>query len=390
MKKKMVKAHLAVSALMVSGCFDVCLASSPYTSDEILSYRHRNIASDQLAQMVSFSHPTPISTVLHEIGSAQHKEKIKVLYMGGCSLDAKTVPVVVQMCEKLPQLEVLVLKDNLLGATRNVEDSGLEEGALKILKITHLKYFDVTENGSVSSPEFITALFKKLEDSQKRKIIFCSRDDINEFKGLSTEDMALIKRTHAAYEKSIRAIEETLFTRMSYSEAWKESAFNSREFSHVQSLYPVEGESLTSEQKQALVTSETFTNLRTLSLCGQGVDDTFIRSLCSNPCFSRIISLDLSDNPEITRVSLELILASAALGSIRDMQQISGRYDLPSSEVYIKVGGTAVTKEDIEWFNENPRFDFSIFYRHPVTGEQSSLFSDDDRSEAIKWLKVTF
>ena len=69
---------------------------------------------------------------------------------------------------------------------------------------------------------------------------------------------------------------------------------------------------------------------------GQNITDDFIKIFCENKIFSKIINLNLSDN-NITKKSIEFILESNYIGSIRDFHQTSARHGVASSQVQIRV-----------------------------------------------------
>lgn len=126
-----------------------------------------------------------------------------------------------------------------------------------------------------------------------------------------------------------------------------------------------------------------FVRLQSIDLTCQNIDDDFIKKLSASG-FERITSINLTGNPKITKQSLQAILDSNSLGSMRELLQTSGRYGRPSSEVEIRVGGTSITQENADFFNKNPRFDFKIHYKRAADNVQLSPSVD----ESIKWLKI--
>lgn len=170
---------------------------------------------------------------------------------------------------------------------------------------------------------------------------------------------------------------------LSYDEAWIEGKFDAKSLSNVWQLYPEEGTSLNEDRQEALAQSRHLHRLKTLNLRCQNIDDKFIQRISSNQTFSRIINLNLSYNHQITDKSLEYILDSDYLGSIRDLPQISGHYGLPSSEIYITTEGTGITTESVKKYQNNPRFNFCIDYINPVTDKRSAASNQG----AIKWLQ---
>lgn len=92
--------------------------------------------------------------------------------------------------------------------------------------------------------------------------------------------------------------------------------------------------------------------VKTLDLSGhKEVDDNFVKTLSESDKSKTLINIDLS-NTSISDISLQYILESKKLGTQRDLPQISARYDLPSSEIYLNVEGTKVSKENKEKFGK--------------------------------------
>jgi len=173
---------------------------------------------------------------------------------------------------------------------------------------------------------------------------------------------------------------------ISLEDAWKEGKFNGRSLRNVSEIRVENEFNLTPEQKTAFLKSSNLTGLKTIELRGQDIDDTFVEAMCKKPTFSRLITIDLSDNDKITDKSVEAIIKSTIIGRIRDLPQISGRYGLPSSEVYLLVSGTRVNEQTKNKLLKKPsRFDFDIHYLNPITNKKSSASVQG----AIKWVQIT-
>jgi hypothetical protein len=169
---------------------------------------------------------------------------------------------------------------------------------------------------------------------------------------------------------------------LNYDEAWEEGRFNSKSLKDVVELYPMPDNVLNEYQKECLIKSKTLTHLKILDLNRQKIDDSFIESICNNPTFSRIIELDLSYNPEVTNLSLKHIQESETLGSIRESPQISGTYGSAFSDIDVRIEGTSIKSEIVNYYQENPRFDFLIKYLDPITDHRTAPSVE----QSIKWL----
>lgn len=140
----------------------------------------------------------------------------------------------------------------------------------------------------------------------------------------------------------------------------------------------------TKEMKEEFLKSTALTGLKILELNNKDIDDNFIEEMCKNKTFARLITIDLSNNKNITSKSLKYIRESDIIGSTRDLPQISGKYGCPSSEVYINIDGTGITdKKDIKKYFGEPRSEFVIRYMHPVhnTATYPTI------NNGIKWLQ---
>jgi hypothetical protein len=152
-----------------------------------------------------------------------------------------------------------------------------------------------------------------------------------------------------------------------------DKGFNSSQLRSVNIIEASKSE-LSREDLNDLVNSSTLNNLHTLSLRNQeAFEDFHLEALSQNPTFSRLFNLDLRGT-SIT--SLQPVLNSDITGSVRHLPQISGRYGIPSSEIYVKVD------EDLEeYIEDNPRFNFNIQYKNPY-GTQTA----PNVSNSIKWI----
>lgn len=137
----------------------------------------------------------------------------------------------------------------------------------------------------------------------------------------------------------------------------EEGAFGSSNLTDVMEIFSG-GRNLDEYESSLLTQSNSLTNLKKLDLSDQYVvDDKFIEALVKNSTFSRIIFLNLSGT-NITDKSVDLIVRSKILGSIRDLPQISGRYDCPSSVITIRAKNTKVTDNQMKTL-----FSFHIEYK---------------------------
>lgn len=71
------------------------------------------------------------------------------------------------------------------------------------------------------------------------------------------------------------------------------------------------------------------------------VDDFFVAALCAHPKSVRICNLDLS-NTAVTDKSLELILGSRVIGTVRDLPSQLTRYERLGNQIYVKTQGTQI------------------------------------------------
>ena len=176
------------------------------------------------------------------------------------------------------------------------------------------------------------------------------------------------------------AMSASYFKSLDYDEVRECGSFGSKAMILVSRMCP-SLTPLSADEKEALVQSKTLINLHTIDLSNQNIDDDFIKGLSENPVFSRIITLDLCGNANITDKSMEYLLESPYIGSLRDLPQVSGRYGCPATVIYVRARGTSVKKQP-----KNPLFNFSITYQNAITGKET-----DERSEgtAIKFLEAT-
>lgn len=169
-----------------------------------------------------------------------------------------------------------------------------------------------------------------------------------------------------------------------YETAWAEEKFSGKTLQNVSHLVS-NGIVLNENQKDFLIDSTALTNLRILDLSNQDIGNDFIKQMCGNPTFSRLTKMDLSGNPRLTGDALEYISESVCIGSIRDLPQISSRYEIASSEIYFDVRDTGIESEIIKKYNSAPQnMNFFIRYLHPATGKVTF----PPANHAIKWLQV--
>ena len=148
---------------------------------------------------------------------------------------------------------------------------------------------------------------------------------------------------------------------VSYEDIRKEGGFASDVMLTDWYVVASEKTPLTETEKENLLSSNRLSSVRTLDLSGQNIDDEFVKKLAGNASLARLMTIDISNNPQITDASLEYIQESTVLGSIRDLQQVSARYGNLATTVVVKCRGTAITKTKID-----PVFYFHIDYKHPV------------------------
>lgn len=104
-------------------------------------------------------------------------------------------------------------------------------------------------------------------------------------------------------------------------------------------------ESLGAGELHQLVHSQQFFNVHTLDLSNQeNLTDQHIFALAQNPAFSRLSQIYLSNSQHIGDQAIAALLNSPYIGRIRELPQESARYGCPSTTVYVRVNGTAVTQ----------------------------------------------
>lgn len=175
-------------------------------------------------------------------------------------------------------------------------------------------------------------------------------------------------------------------TTKSFTQAWEEGKFEGLNLRRVMALFPDKDNEFTDDMKERFLNSHSLINLRTLNLKKQGIDDVFIRKLSENKTFARIININLNDNEKITENSLKTISESGVIGSIRDLPQMSSRYDRPSVELRITTERcTNIPVEIIKKYDNVPQnTKFSITYLHPFDGTQTA----EPVNNGIKWLHL--
>ncbi len=157
---------------------------------------------------------------------------------------------------------------------------------------------------------------------------------------------------------------------LDYDDVRREGGFGSETMVNVCRI-EASNTKLTVDEKEALLTSSYLNHIHTLDLSGQEIDDSFIEKLASNTSLSRLMTIDLSNNPSITDTALDYIRSSSVFGSVRDLPQVSARYGGPSTTVRIKRKNTGVTKTSVD-----PEFYFGIDYIHPITGRKTFDHAD--------------
>jgi len=164
----------------------------------------------------------------------------------------------------------------------------------------------------------------------------------------------------------------------------EEGGFDSQTLLTV-SCIQASGTKLSLEKKKALINSQYLKNVHSLYLLNQDLDDNFIERMYRNTTLKRLINLDISRNQNITNRSLQEILNSD-LGSIRDLPQISGRYGIPSSTMYVTACGTSIVSKDNQKHINLNRFGFTVEYKHPLTGKTT----DTTAVNAVKFVECNF
>lgn len=167
---------------------------------------------------------------------------------------------------------------------------------------------------------------------------------------------------------------------VTYEDIRKNGGFSSNYVSSVSRIRSA-GDTLSQQEKTDLLNSPYLDRVHTIDLSGQGIDDSFISEISQKSSLKRIINIDISDNSQITEESLKQILNSTILGSLRDLPQISGKYGVPATTIYVTAKNTGLidTSETIEL----QRKWFQIEYKHPVLGTETDTPVDN----AIKFIE---
>lgn len=263
----------------------------------------------------------------------------------------------------------MLKKEKIKIKTLNVSSTGIDREALpvltKLLRDPDFKCLDISG----------TQVAEIQMDTSNPKIIFVPKELMEavdtklKVKELFGEE---VFNRHLNYY----SVDKT------FSSAWGDEKFQGINLRRVMYLGPDTDGQLNEEMQNDLLNSKTLSNLRKLSFRNQNINDDLIARLCSNESFPRIVNIDLSGNKDITVKSLKAILESQYLGSIRDFQQISCRYNMPASEISLDIKNTSITAEDVENFKV-PRDNFCIRYFHPADDRQT--FPTD--TNAIKILQ---
>jgi hypothetical protein len=185
------------------------------------------------------------------------------------------------------------------------------------------------------------------------------------------------------------------FRVLTYDEIRSEGGFNSPSMFFVSRIIP-SGNKLSGEEIEQLISSKTLKNLHTLDLSEQeNISDEVIRQLSENETFKRIINLDLSNTP-VTNVSIKHLIAGN-IGSIRDLPQISSKFDVPAITIYLTALYTNIQSEKFSKDFEKDFFgggncftfyskeEFHVDYINPITDEKTS----DPVDNAMKMIEVT-
>lgn len=103
---------------------------------------------------------------------------------------------------------------------------------------------------------------------------------------------------------------------------------------------------LTDEEKNQLCNSEKIIEIYGLDLRDQNIDDDFVEKLSNNPSdgLKCLMNINLSENPKITNESLNHILNSPYLGSIRNRPAVSGKYGTCYTKIDVKAQNTMIKK----------------------------------------------
>jgi hypothetical protein len=168
-----------------------------------------------------------------------------------------------------------------------------------------------------------------------------------------------------------------------YEDVRRNGGFLSSRLSNVYNIIPA-GDVLTPKEKRDLKKTQTLSNLKTLNLKDQNVDDEFIEAICQKPHFSRLQKIILSGNKDISDKSIDHILESPYIGRTRDLLQISGRYGYPANFIEVIADGTSVTDPEGRRCFEKVKFNFSMRYINAITGHRTSSSTD----QAVKIVEV--
>ena len=168
-----------------------------------------------------------------------------------------------------------------------------------------------------------------------------------------------------------------------YDQIRENGGFKSRYLEQV-SVVRSSKEKLSNDEKNDLIASNFLNNIRTLDLSNQDIDDDFIKTLCKNKSLFRLFNVDLSGNMKVTNKSIGSILESNTLGSVKDLPQISGRYEMPATTIYLSINGSGIKKKQITRENDH-RMNFTIYYIHPVLQYET----DTPSHSAVKFIQIS-
>lgn len=116
--------------------------------------------------------------------------------------------------------------------------------------------------------------------------------------------------------------------------------------------------------------------LHTLSFWRQSnVDDDILKLIAQRAsegqAFWRLKNLDLSET-QVTEVGVKALLESRLVGTIRDLPQLSGRYNTPASTIFIRVEDVKAEFPNMTALNRGAivNRDIVIHYKNPLTDKE--------------------
>lgn len=116
--------------------------------------------------------------------------------------------------------------------------------------------------------------------------------------------------------------------------------------------------------------------LHTLNFWKQSnVDDDILKLIAQKanegPAFRRLKNLDLSET-QVTEAGVLVLLKSDYVGTIRDLPQLSGRYNTPAVTIFIRVEDVKAEFPNMTAFNRGDiiKKDITIHYKNPLTDKE--------------------